>query len=36
MNISELLQLYDSFFIHFLPLNQALPLHRNQKNDRSL
>ena len=31
MNISELLQLYDSFFIHFLPLNQALPLHRNQK-----
>ena len=30
MNISELLQLYDSCFIHFFLLNRSLLLQRNQ------
>ena len=36
MNISELLQLYDSFCIHFLPLDMAVLLHRNQKKEKSI
>ncbi len=31
MNISELLRVYDSYFIHFLPYGLTLLLWRNHK-----